>query len=268
MESYKILACGDIHLELELVKLVINLAQNNKVDLILLTGDFCNGRGLADNATVSDFLKQAKPLIKLLETIKIPIFFVLGNHDPTDLGPQLTEHSQLTDLHTKTVSWNNYTFGGIGGSHYVTPQLEGKTLPFLEGIFSEKVEMPEFEYIRTIQKMNTPIYIHSGVHVTFKMVFPCDVFITHTPPLLPDDNMHQKSSAGLYKLLEEYKPLLSISGHVHKPDWHIKPLKWTNNENKSVTTLVNLGSLDQNKVIMLELDMNDKLINDIQVVSL
>lgn len=37
-------------------------------------------------------------------------------------------------------------------------------------------------------------------------------------------------SGGLYKLIEEYKPLINITGHIHLPETHIEEIEWENKE--------------------------------------
>ncbi|MFX0065357.1 MAG: metallophosphoesterase [Candidatus Hermodarchaeota archaeon] len=90
MSSFKIIACGDIHAEYDLFELVLKKALDEKADLLVLTGDFCNGRKLPSDAAVENFIKQAEPIKKILAKTPIQTFFIFGNHDPIELslGPE------------------------------------------------------------------------------------------------------------------------------------------------------------------------------------
>jgi Icc-related predicted phosphoesterase len=135
----KLLACGDLHVEDDLLKSTLLVAKQERVNLLIFVGDFCDGRKLSADGSITDFLNQAEPTVEILKNSEIPIFFVLGNHDPVEFSAVLSESPLITDLHGVNVQWNNFTFGGIGGSHMVTPQLLNLTLPFLEEPFLRKL---------------------------------------------------------------------------------------------------------------------------------
>ncbi len=269
MSSFKIIACGDIHAEYDLFELVLKKALDEKADLLVLTGDFCDGRKLPSDAAVEDFIKQAEPIKRLLTKTPIQTFFVFGNHDPLELSSTLEIHSQIIHNHGKKINWNNYMIGAIGGSHSVTPQLLNETFSFPEGIFPNIIEHdPNLEHLRTFQKKGFSFYLHSGVHIQYKSLFPCDILVTHTPPLLPNRDNYYDGSAGLYKLIELYKPLLVISAHVHNPEAHIETINWKTDNDRRSTTLVNLGSLDSQKISLIRLLKHEKKVEQIEMVTI
>lgn len=260
MSLMKILACGDVHLNVNLLVRAYEIAQEEEVNLVLLVGDFCSGEMLPDTATPEDFITQAKPIIDTLERIEIPTFFVLGNHEPSILTPRLDSLSNVTDIHGRRLQLNDYWISGIGGSHSVVRQLVRKTLPFLEGILPELegVEPPKgLECVRTVMFNHVTHNIYSSVQTMYQDVFPCDILVTHTPPLLPSGTSdYMMYSAGLYQLIEQYHPILAISGHVHHPKKHIEHIDWTGERQ---TILLNLGSLGNEKVGLINLKDRNEL---------
>ena len=128
-------------------------------------------------------------------------------------------------------------------------------------MFLEKRYAPDIEFTRKIEIENIPHYLYSNVQILYEKVFPCDILITHTPPLLPEDIEYRNSSSGVYELVSRYRPLLCVSGHVHKPNEHIMRIPWDNcHYDVSETTLINLGSLDEGIVILLELHKKRKMV--------
>jgi Icc-related predicted phosphoesterase len=265
LKPYKIIGCGDVHAEFDLLDQVLKRGYKEDIDLIIFTGDFCDGRKLSENANVSDFLNQIEPIFDIFRSCKIPVFFVLGNHDPLELSMDLQKINSVIDLHNSKIIWNKYSIGGIGGSHYVTPQLLNLTVPFSEGIFPQKIQIDNFEFVKEIQMDDFPFYIHSNVQVLYDHIFPCDIFVSHTPPLLNETDHYSKYSAGIGYLLEKHRPLLALSGHIHKPEIMMEEFEWSD---KSKTHLVNLGSLDNNKIFLIDLLGNEKQVIDIKILDL
>ena len=259
MTPFKVLACGDVHANVELLGRAFKLAGEEKVDLIIFSGDFCSGDDLPDSASSNDFVNQAKPIIDAIANLKLSIFFVLGNHDPSILASKIHIYSHVIDLHGQRIHWNNYQFSGIGGSHFIIPQLRKQTLPFLEGSFPEPIDTPtQFSHVRTIVNGEFPQYIYSSVQLMYQDLFPCDILISHTPPLFPDKGNYRFASAGLYQLIAQHQPLLSISGHDHQPKVRIESISWPNGEKQKHTTFVYLGSLDNGKVGLIQLSKDEK----------
>ncbi|MFX1513466.1 MAG: metallophosphoesterase [Promethearchaeota archaeon] len=263
--AVKIFACGDIHADYDLLSRFVEEALEREVQLLIFAGDICNGRKLPCNTNVLDFIIQAEPITKILAEIAFPIFFVLGNHDPIALADELTRYPQIKDIHGKQIEWNGYRIGGIGGSHYVTRQLQSRTIPFPEGNFPYLFDnTDDFEHLRTIHSNNSP-YIYSGVHLLYNKIFPCDVLITHTPPLLPERENFYEASVGLYKLITRFRPLLNISAHVHEPKSIIEEITWEKRDYNATTTLINLGSLRNKQICLISLSRDEKSIEQIEV---
>ncbi|MFX0210422.1 MAG: metallophosphoesterase [Candidatus Hodarchaeota archaeon] len=268
MVLVKIGVCGDPHADYELFEIFLNKALAKHIDLLILPGDFCNGRTLPDDATTQDFIDQLEPINTLLAKISTPIFFILGNHDPIELAETLSLHRHIKNIHGKNVDWNGYIIGGIGGSHYITPQLQNKTVPFPEGripfLFNNT---PYLEYLKTTHHKNDP-YLYSGVHLMYDKIFPCDILISHTPPLLPENKNFHEASVGLYNLIRKHKPLLNLSAHVHEPEIHIKTISWEKVSPSWTTTLVYLGSLDNMKICIIILTKYKKMVEQIEILPI
>ncbi|MHA2245393.1 MAG: metallophosphoesterase family protein [Candidatus Hodarchaeales archaeon] len=266
MSSLKITVIGDIHAQLSLLSSALKKAIDIDSNYVVLTGDFCNGRVLARNATEKDFFTQINTIIDLLKEYKdLKVRFLLGNHDPIKITDKLTKLPHLMDIHGLNTNFGNYKVGGIGGSHKVTPQLPNKTLLFPEGYFPDLIDdFPDVEYIRKINNPGAP-YLYSSVHKLYNTIFPCDILVSHTPPLLDNRQNFHQASAGLYKLIERYKPLLSVSAHIHAPKKHIEEISWNNTEK---TILFNLGSLNEKKIVVISLLKEEKEIVSLKMISI
>lgn len=267
MTSIKFFALGDIHADFDLLSKALEQARREMADFVVLAGDLCDGDSLPSDASVEAFINQVEPLQGILVSAQLPVFFVPGNHDPLELLDVLNRPG-ITSLHDKKVEWEPYQLGGIGGSHFVTPQLAGKTVPFPEGNFPMQLnENPKIKHLRTFEGEKAP-FLYSGVHLLYQHVFPCDVLITHTPALLPDSTYFHRESAGLYKLIAKCKPLIHISAHVHVPEVHVKTISWKNNENQPDTILLNLGSLSKGKLGLIRLSKSRKSLEKAEIVPL
>ena len=241
-------------------------AEELETSYVVMTGDFCNGRVLPRNATEKEFVSQSNPIIDLLREFRdIKGRFVLGNHDPIKITDHLTKLPHLMDIHGLNTNFGDYKVGGIGGSHKVTPQLLYKTLPFPEGYFPDLIdEFPDLEYLRKINNPRAP-YVYSSVHKLYDTVFPCDILVSHTPPLLPNSQNYYQASAGLYRLIEQYKPLVSVSAHIHTPKKHVEEISWCNSKK---TILFNVGSLDDKKIGLITLSRQKKKVVALEMISI
>jgi Icc-related predicted phosphoesterase len=243
MSELKIMAIGDIHLKFSLLTAALNMATKIGVDYVLLTGDFCDGKSLPLTASVQDFISQATPIIEVLSEFQaFEIGYVLGNHDPIQLMDKLNSLPHLMNLHGKRFSLGGYIIGGIGGFHYVVRQIKKHTLLFPEKPFS-----------------------YSKVPELYSSIFPCDILVTHAPPMLPSRLNYLEASAGIYQLLERYTPLLNISGHVHEPENHVEELLFRDSQKQ--VTLLSLGSLSSQKIALITLEKTVNRLTSCQMIS-
>jgi len=262
LKSLKFLACGDLHLNFDLLESALTHAQEEKVDFVILTGDIANGEKLSEAAESMDFLQQIEPIYDILNRFPLFVYFVPGNHDPcelTELLPIRSRNKKIKSLHGTKVYHDYFCLGGIGGSHYVVPQLIGKTVPFPEGCFPELVDIPRLEHLYTLSQ-KVPRYIYSGVHSMYRnTVFPCDILITHTPPFRPQKDNHRVASLGLMALISEFKPLINIAGHIHNPKENIETIQWNNEQSIKTTTLIRTGELADRIVFLLTLNREKEI---------
>jgi len=80
-----------------------------------------------------------------------------------------------------------------------------------------------------------------------------------------NDKEYSKSSSGIYKLITKHKPLLCLSGHIHKPKKPVRTASWIEEADQEIkeTTLINLGSIENKIVFLIELNKKRKKIDEI-----
>lgn len=124
---------------------------------------------------------------EFLSKLDKPSFAVPGNCDPHGTIEEIEKHA--TCLHGKKVRVGRRTYGGWGGAP--------------DSIFNTPFEMPEDEILRGLRPIMEP-----GM-----------VLITHCPPYGFNDFTNTRRHAGstaIRSLVEEFKPVAMISGHIHE----------------------------------------------------
>lgn len=84
----RFLAFSDIHGNIDSVKKLIQNVKNKQFDAVLFAGDFTNA--FLDR-NLEDANEKYQIIMKLLQSLEIPVYYVLGNRDfaPTDEGIQV-----------------------------------------------------------------------------------------------------------------------------------------------------------------------------------
>jgi Icc-related predicted phosphoesterase len=177
----KIVSFGDVHMATR------NLARMNRVlsdtDLIIISGDLTNFGGVSDARKVLEDVRQACPKVLALP----------GNLDRPEVLDFL--EAEGVALHGKGVVVDGVAIFGCGGSN-ITP-------------FSTPMELTEEEIYQTLNAG------YSAVKGQRPLLMVC-----HTPPFETKcDRLiggRAVGSTAARQFIEEVKPDLCISGHIHE----------------------------------------------------
>jgi Icc-related predicted phosphoesterase len=174
----KILALSDIHgNEYNLRKIL--LENKNNIDAITISGDITNFGNYND----------LKNILDIIDEIKIPYFYILGNCDPKEFKNGI--ESKGTCVESKCEKINDITILGAGGSTF-TP-------------FNTLFEISEDEIINNLKKA---------------ICEEITILLTHNPPFASIvDLTRYKIHVGSKKLREfvlQYSPKIYQCGHIHE----------------------------------------------------
>ncbi|MEM2913292.1 MAG: metallophosphoesterase [Candidatus Bathyarchaeia archaeon] len=187
MESaIKILAGTDFHGFKPAFEAFAQKAENSGVNIVILCGDITN----------FGTEQQARSLLSPLSRLSVPVIFVPGNCDP----PSLTNINldNIRCVHGSGIIHANFAFIGVGGS----PKTPFNTL----------LEMSEGEIYGTLQKSLKDL----GDRINNSQT----ILISHAPP--KNTKLDTTSLGGhvgsisVRKFIEEYKPALTLCGHIHE----------------------------------------------------
>ncbi len=177
----KILAFGDLHGKYQKA---LDHLNENKVDLIIITGDITNF-GPAE---------LGEEILNEISQFNTPVLAIPGNCDPTSIYSKI-DNSQAVNIHDKCMMLKNINICGFGGSN-PTP-------------FDTPLEFDEIEIYNEISKIFKTVSKERIV-----------LLITHAPPY---GTKTDSTSSGLHagsksvrKIIEEFQPTLNICGHIHE----------------------------------------------------
>ena len=177
----KILALADIHGDESLIDLIAGPLK--ETDLVLLAGDITNFGGRDDVHRVIDALSRYNN----------QILAVHGNCDLPAVEEALQQREMNLDCRCKTI--NHINFIGIGGS---LPCLGMTPNEIGESVFKDVLDS-----LSSACDTNVPL-----------------VLITHQPPFgTKIDTVsgdHHAGSRSIRLFIEQYQPILAVSGHVHE----------------------------------------------------
>ena len=176
----KILAASDIHDDKRTIEDLIKLAEDEKVDLIILAGDLTFGESNVLNI-VGPFKKVGKPII-----------IIPGNHE-TDATVDfwVKKYSPgVYNLHGNAMKIYDIGIFGVGGANI--------------GLF----QLDDSEFFEMLEKA------HSKVKDA-----RIKIMVTHAPPYGTKVDMIGLShvgSNGIREAIEKLKPNLCLCGHIHE----------------------------------------------------
>ncbi len=124
---------------------------------------------------------------EFLKGLDAPAYAIPGNCDPLDLPETVAKVA--TDMHGKSVDLNGLTLVGLGGSNPT--------------IFGTPFELTEEEILSSLEEVSSP-----GM-----------LLMTHAPAFMTNDEITSGLNVGsrsLAKIVEKYRPVVHLSGHVHE----------------------------------------------------
>lgn len=183
----KILVVADMHGEFEKFSALVEKLRGQDFDLIICPGDFTDMYNIPEGYTQIDIAELI--LHKLLSFGK-PVLCIPGNHEPYEIVDLFDEYD--VNLHEKIKKIKGVEFVGFGGA--ATP-------------FNTKFEPTEEEIDASLEKRV------KGVKGKF-------VLVVHNPPF--NTNMDKVEtgehvgSKAVRRFIENAKPMLAISAHIHE----------------------------------------------------
>jgi len=179
----KLLVFADSHSNLASIKALRDFALKEKPEIIISLGDLTN-EGLKDIAVEA---------FDILSECKARLFFIPGNQDTKEITEFF--ESRQASLQKKSIDLNEITLIGLGGGKPVNVIYHGTNLGELE---AKKVLKELFEE-------------NKGKKI---------ILFSHAPPsglkLSRSFKGIELGVNALSKAIIDFKPLLSVSGHVHE----------------------------------------------------
>ncbi|MDK6028404.1 metallophosphoesterase [Ignisphaera sp. 4213-co] len=218
---------SDAHGKLEYVKKILSSVKEN-VDAIVFCGDIAPYRQhISTLQYITMFLSYVSSF-KVTKVIAVP-----GNVDYLEHYIEASKKSDMfINIHENIYVYKEYLFAGFGGSN-ITP-------------FNTILETPD-EIIE--QKLEASLQRAKNLNKNLNKL----ILVTHTPPYntkcdLAYNGQHIGSTA-VRKIIEKYKPIVAISGHVHESRCIDKIEE---------TVIVNPGPLSRGFYAMIKINDNVK----------
>ena len=217
----KTVAVTDIHGNVGMIRKLVDTVMEITPDVLVIAGD------ITHFSTAENARKVLEPILKT----GIPLLAVHGNCDGRDV-PELLDELGI-GVHDRRKELEGVGFVGVGGSN-VTP-------------FNTIWELTEDE-IGAILERN---YL-SG-----------DIILSHVPPKntktdLTHSGLHV-GSAALRRFIEEKKPPLVVTGHIHEARAVDRIGK---------TVIVNSGPLFRGYYAVIELKEKEKMVKNVELLKL
>ncbi|WFO75487.1 metallophosphoesterase [Desulfurococcaceae archaeon MEX13E-LK6-19] len=207
----RFLAITDIHGRTNVVNKLKGVIKNN-IDYVIVAGDITHFGSLAEALRILSSLAEIAPVL-----------FVPGNCDPPELLRHNSFNGDIYNVHNKVIQVNEYSIYGIGGS-IITP-------------FNTFIEYREDELTKFLSQL--------------KEIDPSKtIIVTHNPPYGILDRTFSGIHAGskvFREFLEEKKPLLWITGHIHEAQGV---------EKINGTTIINPGPLFKRYYALITIEKN------------
>ncbi len=176
----KILAAGDIHGDIGLVKKLSEKAKKEKVDLVVLCGDMTYAEQSLKNL-IGPFKGSAK------QVLLIP-----GNHETVATVDFLAKLYGIRNLHGYSVVYDDVGFFGAGGANIGLFQIEDSEM------FS--LLKKAFNGVKNAKKKVMVTHVH-----------PSGSKMEHFTKFF-------KGSDAVRKAIDEFKPDILLCSHVHEAE--------------------------------------------------
>lgn len=174
----KLLIFTDLHGDLNMLHKQKARIKEENIDLVLIPGD------------ISMMGRQLKPLLSRLNTFKVPILIIHGNHeDEEEFEFLVSKFDNITYLHKKIIEINGWWFGA-----YSTCGLREE--------YPEQEEWVAKNHDKLIKAENKLIWMDHPP--------PRDTFVDEL-----ELNWHV-GSYSLRRFIEKYTPTYVFCGHIHE----------------------------------------------------
>ena len=177
----RILAAGDIHGDTNQAKRLAEQAENENIDLVVLSGDLTYAE-TSTEGIIGPFVKKGKKVV-----------LIPGNHETVATADFLAELYGATNLHGYSILHKDVGFFGCGGANIGMFQL-GE---------DEIFELIKKGYDRIKDAKKKILVTH--VHPTGSLM---EKFTSFFP-----------GSEGVRKAIDVFKPDILLCSHVHEAEW-------------------------------------------------
>ena len=174
----KILAAGDIHGDIQLVKKLVAKAEKENVDLVILCGDLTMQENSTNNL-IGPFLKANKR-----------VALIPGNHETTATADFLAKLYGVKNLHGSYLNYKDIGLFGCGSANI--------------GLF----QLNEKEIYDTLKKG------HEGIKNLKTKIMVTHVHPEGS--LMERLTQHFPGSKGVKKAIDNFKPQILLCSHVHE----------------------------------------------------
>ncbi|MEM3074780.1 MAG: metallophosphoesterase family protein [Candidatus Pacearchaeota archaeon] len=178
IKKLKILAAGDIHGDSNLVNKLARKAEDEQVDLVVLTGDITGWT-------------ETKNIIKPFKDKGKKVLIIPGNWDSFATADFLANIYGVKNIHGYSVKYENIGFFGAGGAEGPGP-----------GRVSEN------EIMKTLEKA------HKGIEGIEKKIMITHMH----PSGSKSEFSGIKGSESITKAIKKFKPDILLHGHIHEAE--------------------------------------------------
>jgi Icc-related predicted phosphoesterase len=179
-KKYKILAAGDIHGDVTLVRKLVDKAEKENVDLVVLCGDLTMSEASTENI-IGPFINKNKKVL-----------LIPGNHESIATIDFLAELYGATNLHGYSFKLGDIGLFGCSGVNI--------------GIH----KLPESEIFELLNKAYNQIK-EKRTKIMVTHVHPDGIKMGKLTP-------HFQGSKGVRKALDYFKPDIILCSHVHEAE--------------------------------------------------
>lgn len=203
----RLLIISDIHGCVDMVRRLLALKES--ADALIIAGDITNFGGY----------EAADGVINPILDINIPIFAVAGNCDTETVEIYLKDRK--IGLDGNRIKWNNYSFIGVS---YSLPCPGNTPSEHGEDFFASELD-------KVPHQSNVPL-----------------IFVSHQPAWATQVDLvsgYHRGSQAIRAFIENRKPVLAISGHIHEA---------FGTDTIGPTTLVNPGPLKLGRYAIVDIN--------------
>lgn len=178
-KKIRILAAGDLHGDTIKAEKLAQKAEDENVDLVILTGDITHFGGPAEDL-IGPFVKRNKK-----------VFLIPGNHEHVETINLLADIYDVKNLHGYYAIVGDVALFGCGGATKVGPilRLDEEEVKYLLGRSHKKIKD-----------------------------FKRKVMVTHEHPAgsIIDKLVPNSGSQGIREAIDKFKPDFVLCGHIHE----------------------------------------------------